>query len=75
MNDGLFAWQDQANCRTVGVDMFFPLNYMKKSGQVQQAIAVCNNCTVRVECLNYAIETESTEGIFGGLTPKERAAA
>jgi WhiB family redox-sensing transcriptional regulator len=35
---------------------------------------VCRRCPVRVKCLEYAIGTKEPEGIWGGLTPRERKA-
>ena len=32
----------------------------------------CHGCTVKTACLEYAIETQSDHGIFGGTTGKER---
>jgi WhiB family redox-sensing transcriptional regulator len=33
---------------------------------------VCATCPVADICLSWAIETNQTEGIWGGHTPKER---
>lgn len=38
----------------------------------EEARAICMTCPVRDECLNYALETGETVGIWGGLTPEER---
>ena len=32
---------------------------------------ICNQCDVRIDCKNYAIDTVQQDGIWGGLTPKE----
>ena len=34
--------------------------------------AVCSECLVREECLTYAMTDPTLEGIWGGLTHKER---
>lgn len=34
---------------------------------------VCDGCPVRVECLDYALTANEREGVWGGLTPRERA--
>jgi hypothetical protein len=39
---------------------------------VAKAKAVCATCDVVEECLQWAIDTGSRHGVFGGLTPKER---
>ncbi|MFD5564472.1 WhiB family transcriptional regulator [Kitasatospora griseola] len=49
-------------------------------GQMKSAAAVCNStCTIRATCLAVAMRAEGTadgknrHGVFGGLTPTERA--
>jgi len=32
---------------------------------------ICNQCDVRIDCKNYAIDTVQQDGIWGGLTPRE----
>ncbi len=73
------AWMDHAACANKGategrvprVD-FFP----KQTAATQEAKAICQRCSVRDECLAYALATENRErhGIWGGMTPEERAA-
>ncbi|HEY6635541.1 MAG TPA: WhiB family transcriptional regulator, partial [Acidimicrobiia bacterium] len=41
-------------------------------GGIVKAKAVCATCPVAFECLSWAIETNQTEGIWGGHTGKER---
>lgn len=67
LDDGT-TWRDFANCATTNPDAFFPaagepLNAAKK---------VCSECLVRTECLEYALETNQTVGIWGGLSAHER---
>lgn len=35
---------------------------------------LCRRCPVRAACLVWALEAGETDGIYGGLTPDERAA-
>lgn len=37
------------------------------------AKAVCRGCPVRSECLAYALAARERAGVWGGLTPDERA--
>jgi hypothetical protein len=37
-----------------------------------KATEVCNQCDVRQECLDYAIEAEEVFGIWGGLSASAR---
>lgn len=64
-----------AACRGAETDVFFPdpktLMYIEKIAQAQ---AICAGCEVRHACLNYALETKERDGIWGGLTRRQRAA-
>lgn len=40
--------------------------------RVADAKEVCRTCTVREECLDYALSHDEKEGIWGGQTPAER---
>lgn len=64
-------WMQDARCRGVHApDLFFPAPYDSKA--IAEAKAVCAECPVRTECLNYALDTRQADGIFGGLTWSER---
>jgi WhiB family redox-sensing transcriptional regulator len=66
-------WRAQAACRSVDPDLFFPLG---RTGAVldhiEAARAVCHDCTVRVDCLEFALATHQDDGIWGGTTEEER---
>ncbi|MGC5012576.1 WhiB family transcriptional regulator [Streptosporangium sp. DT93] len=64
----------QAACRAADIDSesFFPLSYAAGNPQVQAAKAVCRSCPIRSACLAYALRRGEPEGIWGGLTPRER---
>jgi hypothetical protein len=38
----------------------------------REAKSVCEACTVRVECLAYALRSDERLGIWGGMTENER---
>ncbi len=67
------SWRELAACLRLeeGEVDFFP--DPEDVGAIAVAKAVCATCPVAEECLAYAIETNQSEGIWGGLTPKERA--
>jgi WhiB family redox-sensing transcriptional regulator len=50
--------------------LFFPL--APSADQERRAKAVCAGCPVVMECRVYALRVGEREGIWGGLTPKER---
>ncbi|MEX7470157.1 WhiB family transcriptional regulator [Mycobacterium adipatum] len=63
-------WIEQALCREVGPDDFFPC-----PGETRKTIAakrVCGLCEVRQECLEYAVTNGERFGVWGGLSPGER---
>jgi WhiB family redox-sensing transcriptional regulator len=37
-----------------------------------KALAICRVCPVRAECLDFALTTGQSEGIWGGASPAER---
>lgn len=63
------TWREAAACVTSTVD-FFP--DPADIGAISAAKAICATCPVAGECLTWAIETNQTEGIWGGHTPTER---
>lgn len=69
------AWVSRAACKGMaddGNDAFFPEN----AGIPRAALAVCERCPVRGECLNTALRIEAGRaarfGVWGGMTPKQR---
>lgn len=69
-------WRDQAACRGIDPELFFPVveDGPLCAVQIARAKSVCAGCPVRTECLGWALETLS-HGIAGGLTEPERSAA
>src|SRR5436309_1178268 len=63
-------WMDRAACRGLEPELFFP----DDGADPAEAIAVCRCCMVRRECLEYAQQHREPYGIWGGLTPRQRAA-
>ncbi len=62
------SWRARANCLGVDPALFFP----ERGEPTGQAKAVCAGCSVRAECLDYAIETTARFGIWGGCSEAER---
>lgn len=61
-------WVDQALCAQVDPEIFFP----DKGGSTREAKAVCRECQVRLQCLEYALANSDRFGIWGGVTERER---
>jgi WhiB family redox-sensing transcriptional regulator len=62
------TWQDDALCAQTDPEAFFP----EKGGSTREAKRVCRACTVRAECLEYALEHEIRFGIWGGMAERDR---
>lgn len=69
------AWYAQAACRTADPEMFFP----EKGRTPEAAKAICATCPVIDACLDHALTLEGNTdrshryGVWGGVSPKERA--
>lgn len=71
-------WALQAACTGEDIEIFFPeLTRHEQTfrEQIKEAKAICADCPVQEECLDYALENheDMLGGIFGGLTYKERS--
>lgn len=64
----LNAWFDMSNCLGVDPDLFFP----ERGASTREAKEVCRACTVRLDCLEYALVNSEKFGIWGGLSERER---
>lgn len=64
---------NDAACAAEDPDLFFPDTSPQASDDTARAKAVCARCPVRTECLTWAIDTQQTHGIWGGLDESERA--
>jgi len=62
------SWQDEANCKGANADLFFP----ERGASTRSAKAICRECEVRADCLEFAIVTGEKFGIWGGMSERER---
>lgn len=73
LDENALGWRDQASCRHVDTNLFFPAGTTGDAqGQVEAAKAVCRSCPVQVACLEFAIATGQDDGIWGGKDEAER---
>lgn len=67
-------WSAHAAC--IGTDplAFYPehLSRTKRAVAVAVAKSICATCSVRIECLNYALQNREPYGVWGGLDVGER---
>lgn len=70
--DFLQPWRAHAACRGADTELFHP----KRGDKVRPVIEeYCNNCLVRVQCLEYQLSmtTPATDkGIWGGMSERQR---
>jgi len=70
------SWQIKAACRGPQAAVFFPPpQFERKEEKLERetrAKAICATCSVRKECLEYAIAIREPHGIWGGLNEVER---
>ena len=62
------SWRQRAACRGVDPDIFYPVS----DDDLEEAKAVCASCSVRQACLEYSLAAREREGVWGGLTERER---
>ena len=63
-------WTQRAACRGVRLEVFFPAMGVRPV----EALAMCEECPVRLRCLEYALGEGIAHGVFGGMTERERRA-
>lgn len=70
------SWMDSAECRDHPTRLFFANNARRPySRTTLEAIAICERCDVRIDCLEYALNLPAPwHGIFAGLNVGERIA-
>ena len=64
-----YPWSTNAACLGMS-DIMHPDSGNERA--VRVAKAVCSSCPCVVECLEAAIAGDEVDGIWGGMTPKER---
>ena len=62
------SWQERSLCAQTDPEAFFP----EKGGSTRDAKRVCEACTVKDACLEYAMANDERFGIWGGLSERER---
>ena len=68
------SWHMKAECRGETKRMY-PEHTRGKTPNWGSAAYICKRCSVQEQCLTYAIANDETDGMWGGLTPAERAVA
>ncbi len=61
-------WMADAKCKDMDPDIFFPNDGVG----VQVAQRICAECSVRLQCLEYALAGHIDHGVWGGASERER---
>ena len=64
-------WAEQAVCRSVDPDMWFPDEGL--NNRWNPVFKICASCPVRAECLREAFDLDMQYGIWGGTTANKRS--
>jgi len=62
------AWMLHAKCRGLTPTAFFPSDGLG----VEDAQHVCTDCSVRTDCLGFALDNRIDHGVWGGTSERER---
>jgi len=62
------TWMDRGACRGAPIDTFFPA----RGEDVATVKELCATCTVRNDCLRYALDNHEEYGVWGGCSERER---
>lgn len=68
-------WVQRAKCKDEDPELFFPIGTSGPAlEQIERARAVCMQCEVREECLEWALASGQDAGVWGGTSEEERKA-
>jgi len=66
-------WRADALCRDTDPSLFFPVGTTGLAlDQIDYAKQTCDECSVRQDCRDFALDTNQDSGVWGGLTEEER---
>ncbi|WP_442973005.1 WhiB family transcriptional regulator [Rhodococcus sp. NBC_00294] len=66
-------WRQHAACSGADPAIFFPSNDAVDA-ECLPAKKFCSVCSVRAQCLEFAVAQRETFGIWGGMHPRQRRA-
>jgi WhiB family redox-sensing transcriptional regulator len=66
-------WRSAGACLRADPDLFFPVSVTGRAlEQIAKAKAVCADCPVWVQCLDFAQAHHPVDGIWAGTTEEDR---
>jgi WhiB family redox-sensing transcriptional regulator len=67
------TWRNRSACRDTDPELFFPIGATGTAlDQISAAKAICRQCTVTDQCLEFALATNQEAGVWGATTEEER---
>lgn len=67
----VYRWQDDAECKGKPVEIFLPSKRISGSFY-DEAKQICDGCSVKAECLDFALSNGEDIGVWGGMSPRQR---
>lgn len=68
-----WEWLRRAACVDADPELFFPVGESGPAAeQAERAKQVCHACPVEEQCLEWALSTNRTSGVWGGTDEEER---
>lgn len=64
------TWRSHAACSGIDPQIFYPVS--DDDADAIEAKRVCGVCSVRESCLEHALALREKDGIWGGMTERER---
>ncbi len=61
-------WMEKGKCFNLDPDVFFPSDGVG----VDVARTICKDCSVKAQCLEYALDNRIDHGVWGGTSERER---
>lgn len=66
-------WREDAACRDTDPNLFFPVGTTGEAEEeTRAALALCRQCAVREQCLEFAMATNQRDGIWGATSEDDR---
>jgi WhiB family redox-sensing transcriptional regulator len=69
-------WYSDARCRGLPTEVFYPPDNergIQRRHREQYAKSICLGCPVVLQCARHALEVGEAHGVWGAMTPHERA--
>ncbi len=63
-------WREDSSCAGMDSEVFFPPS--EDEAAAMPAKEICALCPAQEQCLSYALATNQTEGVWGGMSAGDR---